>query len=156
MRAIAGFFFAATFLICSGCGPVASPGDRVVIDQSANFHRAVMPALLDSDASLNRYLQQIGDRIVAAAKDVHNDRGGPPSHFAEPSEWMFTKNIEFHLAAVKTINAFTIGGEHVYVYNGLFQRCNNEDDLAAVLAHEYAHIYSRHLDRKSTRLNSTH
>jgi predicted Zn-dependent protease len=31
------------------------------------------------------------------------------------------------------------------VYNALFQMCKSEDELAAVMAHEYAHVYCRHV-----------
>jgi predicted Zn-dependent protease len=50
-----------------------------------------------------------------------------------------------------TINAFTTGGHYVYIYNALFQMCKNEDELAAVMAHEYAHIYCRHVQKGSGR-----
>jgi predicted Zn-dependent protease len=51
----------------------------------------------------------------------------------------------------KTLNAFTTGGTHIYIYNALFQLCANEDELAAVMAHEYGHIYCRHVDKGMNR-----
>jgi predicted Zn-dependent protease len=58
---------------------------------------------------------------------------------------MFSKDMKFHLVNSKTLNAFTTGGEHMYIYNELFQKCKDEDELAAVMAHEYAHVYCRHV-----------
>jgi predicted Zn-dependent protease len=58
---------------------------------------------------------------------------------------MFNQPISFHLVNSKTLNAFTTGGVHVYVYNELFQKCETEDELAAVMSHEFAHIYCRHV-----------
>jgi predicted Zn-dependent protease len=51
----------------------------------------------------------------------------------------------------KTLNAFTTGGEHMYVYTALFQLCKDENDLAAVMSHEYAHVYSRHVQKGTQR-----
>src|SRR5262249_37872421 len=45
----------------------------------------------------------------------------------------------------KTVNAFTTGGDHMYVYNALFQMCKDEDELAAGMSHEYGHVYGRHV-----------
>lgn len=42
------------------------------------------------------------------------------------------------------INAFSIPGGHVYVCKGLLNLLDDDDDLAFVLAHEIAHIVSRH------------
>lgn len=43
-----------------------------------------------------------------------------------------------------TINAFSLPGGYIYVTRGLLALANNEAELAAVIAHEMAHIDSRH------------
>ena len=59
---------------------------------------------------------------------------------------MFDKNaMQFHFVNSKTLNAFTTGGQHMYVYTALFEQCKSEDELAAVMSHEFAHVYSRHV-----------
>jgi len=60
---------------------------------------------------------------------------------------MFSKEVGFHLVDSGQVNSFTSGGHHVYVYDGLFQLCRSEDELAAVFCHEYAHIYARHVEQ---------
>ena len=60
-------------------------------------------------------------------------------------------NMKFHLVNSKTVNAFTTGGEHMYVYTALFQMCQSEDELAAVMSHEFAHVYSRHVQKGTDR-----
>src|SRR5205085_11668751 len=74
---------------------------------------------------------------------------GPKSHFDEKQkqQWMFSQNMRFHFVNSKTLNAFTTGGEHMYIYNELFQECKSEDELAAVMSHEYAHVYCRHVQK---------
>jgi predicted Zn-dependent protease len=63
---------------------------------------------------------------------------------------MFTEE-EFHLVNSDTLNAFTTGGEHAYIYTKLMQECKNEDELAAVVAHEYGHVYARHVHKGMNR-----
>ena len=54
---------------------------------------------------------------------------------------LFSPSPEKKGSNSKTINAFTTGGHYVYIYDALFQMCKNEDELAAVMAHEYGHIH---------------
>ncbi len=61
------------------------------------------------------------------------------------------QDIHWQLVNSKTVNAFTTGGHYVYIYDALFQMCKNEDELAAVMAHEYGHIYSRHVQKGTGR-----
>jgi len=54
---------------------------------------------------------------------------------------------EVHVLGVDQFNAFTPGGGKVFVYSGLFQPdigVQTDDELAAVLAHEIAHVAARH------------
>lgn len=43
-----------------------------------------------------------------------------------------------------TINAFVIPGGHVFVYSGIVDFLQNDDELAAVIAHELGHAERRH------------
>ncbi len=45
----------------------------------------------------------------------------------------------------KTVNAFAALGGHIYVYDGLLQQARSPEELAGVLAHEIAHVRSRHV-----------
>jgi predicted Zn-dependent protease len=54
---------------------------------------------------------------------------------------------EIHLIDDKQWNAFTIGGGKVFVYTGIFKgklAIQDDDELAAILAHEIAHVTARH------------
>lgn len=52
----------------------------------------------------------------------------------------------YHVAILDTdeINAFATSGGHILVTRGLLKITSNEDQLAAVLAHELAHIQKNH------------
>lgn len=47
----------------------------------------------------------------------------------------------------KEINAFAIPGGYIYVFDSIINILDNENQLAALLAHEYSHIELRHSTR---------
>lgn len=141
----------ATTLLAVGCA-----SDKQVISNASNAHSQLKPAVLE-DAAVGGYLQQIGDRIVAAArKAVSDDPEFAPkaNKRGEDTSWMYN-DIKFHFVNSKTLNAFTTGGNHVYIYLALFEQCTTEDELAAVVAHEYAHIFCRHVQAGMNRQYTT-
>jgi predicted Zn-dependent protease len=139
----------------AGCaGPAVSPTDKSLITQADQLHARLGPAVLeDKDPKLKRYFEQLAARILAAAKDA--DQQGlikpPTGAEAGSTAWMFSNDVDFHLIDSDLPNAFTSGGKHVYVYNGLFQQCRNEDELASLLCSEYARVYSRQVQREIRR-----
>jgi predicted Zn-dependent protease len=83
--------------------------------------------------------------------ELDKEKVGPRAHFdATDNSWMF-KDIHWQLVNSKTVNAFTTGGHYDYIYLELFKMCKSEDELAAVLAHEYGHIYCRHVQKGGNR-----
>lgn len=80
---------------------------------------------LYDDPQLNQYVDQLGQRLVAAS-----DRRPIP--------------YTFQVIASDEVNAFTIPGGYIYVTTGLIRATDNEAQLAAVLAHEIAHVNQRH------------
>ena len=150
-RPVSYALLAALFLAVSLTGCTSGPtpmtrADRVVLDQTARIHTAVAPAgMLEQDPQLREYFKEVSNRLVAVARRWDWSKWGPDAHFQKPAEWMFSQNMQFHLMDAHPVNAFTTGGEHVYIYNDIFQTCQSEDELAAVMAHEYAHIYARHV-----------
>ena len=117
--------------------------DRQVIAQAADAHSMIRPAVI-TQQDLAAYVERVGDRVVAAAREVarDDDRIDP-----EKSAWMF-EDVRFHLVNSDVLNAFTTGGEHVYLYGELLRACEDEDEFAAVVAHEFGHIYGRHVHDK--------
>lgn len=62
---------------------------------------------------------------------------------------------EIHVLESPEWNAFTIGGGKVFVNTGIFQTelgLKDDNELAAVLAHEMAHVAARHASEKSGKL----
>jgi predicted Zn-dependent protease len=134
-----------SFIGAGGCAT-----DRQVISQATTIHQGLEPAVMD-DPTLNRYINAVGQRIVDVADELDKQGFGPASHKkSEDTSWMF-KDMQFHFVNSKTLNAFTTGGKHMYIYNELFQTVKNEDELAAVMAHEDAHVYARHVAKAMDR-----
>jgi len=77
-----------------------------------------------ANATLQKYVAGVGAAIAAVA-----DREMP---------------YRYALLASDTPNAFALPGGKIYVTAGLMRRMTNERQLAAVLAHETAHVVHRH------------
>ncbi len=50
----------------------------------------------------------------------------------------------FRIVNSKEVNSLGFPGGAVYVYRGMLELASNDDEVAAILAHEIAHIASRH------------
>lgn len=70
---------------------------------------------------------EVGQKVVAAS----GDQPGFP--------------YSFYVLNSSDVTAFSAPGGHVYVTTGLLRHLESEDELAAVLGHEIAHINEHHL-----------
>ena len=132
-------------LLGTGCA-----SDKQIIGQANQFHSGLQKAVIE-DAQLSAYLQKVGDRIIASAADLDRQGYGPDSARKEDNKWMFNGGMKFYFVNSPTLNAFTTGGNYMYIYTGLFQNCDTEDELTAVMAHEFAHVYGRHVQKGTDR-----
>lgn len=80
------------------------------------------------DPLLTDYLQQLGQRLVEAGESG-------------------AAGFNFFLIDSPQINAFAGPGGNIGVYTGLLLTTETESELAAVLAHEIAHVTQQHLLR---------
>ncbi|MGN6504543.1 MAG: M48 family metalloprotease [Tepidisphaeraceae bacterium] len=137
---VSAFVGSAAALLIGGCAT-----DKSVIAKAQDEHAQLEPAVIN-DPQVDAYMKQIGDRIVAAAKELDAQGVGPSAHKKGDTSWMF-KDVQFHMVNSNTLNAFTTGGHHVYIYSELFTTAKTEDEFAAVCSHEFAHIYCRHVQQ---------
>jgi len=131
-----------------GCthGHLSLVGDQTVISQADQAQQSLAPAVI-TDPMLANYIQSVGQRIIQSAAELNRRGYSTGYHADENTDWMYSNQMQFHFVNSKTLNAFTTGGTHMYVYSELFRQCRDEDELAAVMAHEYAHVYSRHVQK---------
>ena len=132
-------------LFSTGCS-IFRPSDQAVIGQANQVHSQLDAAVI-RDAGVQRYMDAIGERIIDGAIEYEKEGRASEEHAAQDNSWLYSGDIQFHLVNSKTLNAFTTGGQHIYIYNQLFQDAKSEDELAAVMAHEFAHVYGRHVHR---------
>ncbi|HQP91742.1 MAG TPA: M48 family metalloprotease, partial [Candidatus Omnitrophota bacterium] len=123
------------FFIC-GCATVYNPAtgrkELILINsaQEVQLGRSMSENIIKqeqrpvNDASKQRYVNQVGQRIVQAS-----DR----------------REIVYHFMVLDSpdYNAFALPGGYVYVYEGLLDKID-EAMLAAVLAHEVGHVAAKH------------
>jgi predicted Zn-dependent protease len=83
---------------------------------------------------MTAYVNAVGNVIAAAAMETTR-KGDRPSPIAG---WHFV------IVDDDTINAVSAPGGYIMVHKGLIKAAKNEDQLAAVLAHEVAHVVRGH------------
>ena len=83
---------------------------------------------LVDDTELTDYLNNLGYRLVASSAENRQD-------------------FEFFVLRDNTLNAFALPGGFIGVHTGLILAAQSESELAAVLAHEIAHVTQHHLAR---------
>ena len=83
---------------------------------------------LHPDQRAQAFLDQIGARLVSGTT-------------ARSSGYQF----DFHLLAdPRTVNAFALPGGQTFITAALFNKLENEDQLAGVMGHEIGHVLARH------------
>lgn len=113
---------------------LGSSADRVMSPQEAEqygaeFLRELRAAhLVMDDPQVDQYLHTLGYRLAAVSAD-------PSQHYT------------FTLINVPEINSFATFGGYIFIFSGMFTITQNQDQLAAVMAHELAHISQHHLQR---------
>lgn len=105
------------------------PSEEHYIGRSVAAQILALPAYpVDDDARLQAYVERIGHGLVAT-----NDKVRHPF-------------LDYRFALLKTdeVNAFACPGGLILVSRGLLAKARSEDEVAAVLAHEIAHVTLKH------------
>jgi len=92
------------------------------------YRRLLASPRFVEDYLLQHYIQSIGNRI-----SQHSDLRG-----VEPVFSLYQDNA---------VNAYAVPGGYITLYTGLVLAAERESELAAVVAHEIAHLTQRHLPR---------
>ena len=81
---------------------------------------------LDQNPKLTQYVNEVGQTVAR--------KSSRPNPF---------KGYHFAVLDTQEINAFACPGGTILITRGLIQTCKNEDQLAAVLAHEVGHVANK-------------
>ena len=138
---ISGFLLAASLIFLATSGPLAATQNLPQIGEPAdaalspatereigkNFIRQIRASVpVVRDIQIAEYLDAMGARLSANVADSD------------------THEFTFFIIENPTINAFAIPGGYIGLNSGLIEAMNVEDQLAAVVGHEIAHITQRH------------
>jgi predicted Zn-dependent protease len=113
---------------------LGSSADTIMSPQEADqygaeFLRELRAAhLVMDDPQVDQYLRTLGYRLASSSAD-------PSQHYT------------FTLINVPEINSFATFGGYNFIFSGMLTITQNQDQLAAVMAHELAHISQHHLQR---------
>ena len=81
---------------------------------------------------LQNYINSLGNFIVSTSE-------------------MPDKKFTFTILDSPIVNAFALPGGYIYLTRGLISLCQNEAQLAGVIAHEIGHVTARHTARRYTK-----
>lgn len=108
---------------------------RLGREYSAEIDKELKPS---EDVAAIERVRRIGNELAAIAiKDQVSVRWGDPRLNPFP--------YEFRVVQGKDVNAFSLPGGIIYVYEGLLKYVESDDELAGVLAHEISHAAFRHI-----------
>ncbi|HMI37869.1 MAG TPA: M48 family metalloprotease [Steroidobacteraceae bacterium] len=138
---VAGLLLAAgahaasdTSAVSSQLPDMGSP-ENAILSKSDEYQIGLMAMrelrgqdLILEDPELADYIQHLGSRLAAQARDDD-------------------QNFQYFIIRSLDINAFATYGGFICVNSGLILLTESESDLAAVLAHETAHVRQRHIAR---------
>lgn len=102
----------------------------------------------EDEAAIKR-VKTIGAEMAAIANSMHAEATWGDKR---PSKF----NYEFKVVKGDDVNAFSLPGGIIYVYEGLVKYAESDDELAGVMGHEISHAAFRHvwaLQRQSEKLN---
>lgn len=87
--------------------------------------------------------------------EQHPKKASTTAMLQKIAQYTHRKDLRYNLHIIddnKIANAFSIAGGHVYVTAKLLSWVESDDELAFVLAHEIAHVDSKHGIRKVAKL----
>ncbi|MGV8833711.1 MAG: M48 family metalloprotease [Devosia sp.] len=146
---------AVSLLALSGCTTLTS--SNIAVSQTGDRPAPTVDTGGTDDAAVGR---REHPRIIAANGGVYSDR---------PAEIMVARIVGRLLAAAEQpnaqfqvtildsseVNAFALPGGYIYVTRGILALASDTSELAAVLAHEIAHVTLRHARARTDRTRTT-
>jgi predicted Zn-dependent protease len=147
---------AALLALLAGCSSVLGPG--VAVSTTGDNMAPLVSDTGDPEDDIIGAREN--PRIVASYGGIYSDR---------PAEIMLAQIVGKLLAAADQpntrftvtildsaeVNAFALPGGYIYVTRGILALANDQSELAAVLAHEIAHVVLKHARARTNRIKTT-
>jgi beta-barrel assembly-enhancing protease len=125
---------------------------------------AALPFLIEEEANADLFRpsasdqkklgEQAAQEVVKKYRVVNDSRArkfnriGTRLVNALPSDVREKWDYRFRVVESKDVNAFALPGGNMFMYTGLLDRIGSDDELAAVTAHEIAHVRGEHWARQ--------
>ncbi len=121
--------------VCGIISPKSVSG--ITIQEEEELSHEFMKLILSHyeiirDPLIVNYVNKVGQKIVSTL---------PPQPFP----------YHFYVIKEDTYNAFATPAGHIFVYSGLLEAMDSEEELACILAHEISHVLCRHISQKIER-----
>jgi len=139
MKNIVVIFVSGFVIFASGCATreyntATGREDIIFVDtqKEVNIGKSIAEGIeksreimLDTDPLMTERVNEVGQRIASVSdrKEVR---------------------YSFRVIDKDDVNAFALPGGYVFVFRGLVEKTPQDDELAAVIAHEIAHVVARH------------
>jgi predicted Zn-dependent protease len=132
--------FVLALVAAAGCAQLLAPianVNVVSVEQEAQISSQFVKEVeskqpIVRDSEVQDYVSRLGGRLA--------------STIARP-DFPFV----FRVVDDASVNAFNVGGGHVYVHSGMLKAAETEGQLASVLAHEMGHQTHRHVAKMISR-----
>lgn len=121
--------------VLSGLFPSEVAG--ITVKEEEELSRQMLTAIYShyeiiDDPEIVAYVNEVGNRILATLPE-------------QPFKY------HFHVIKEDVYNAFATPAGHIFVYSGLMEAMDEEEELAGILGHEIGHVYCRHISQKIER-----
>lgn len=107
--------------------------DSIAAQGVASFQEMQKQIPLSKDPRQVAYVQCISDNITRQIPGLRE-----PGQLSIPANW------EVRTFASEDVNAFALPGGKIGVFTGLLKVATTQDQVAAVVGHEVAHVLARH------------
>lgn len=125
--------FAVAALLISSCttGPKFIPDAYLDSMAASQFSSMKKEVPISSNPAYNQQVTRVGTRVAeVVSSELPN------------AQW------EFVVFEDEALNAFAMPGGKIGVYTGLLELCESDDELAAVMGHEVAHVLLEHANQR--------
>jgi predicted Zn-dependent protease len=133
LLAVAGYLTACATSPLGRDQLILFPDDQVAQMGAAAYQELKSSTPVTKDSRAGRYVSCVADALT---------RASPEGHAVASGQWEVT------VFADDQINAFALPGGKIGVYQGLLSVADGQDQLATVVAHEIAHVLSRHSNER--------
>ncbi|MEW6991695.1 M48 family metallopeptidase [Colwelliaceae bacterium 6441] len=139
MKSLLFVVFPVFVMIVTGCAKSSTGRSQITLFSSSELNKMGVTSFeelkkkekISTDKKTNQYVQCVADSVI---KNV------PQS--AHKGAW------EVVVFDSEQVNAFALPGGKIGVYTGILKVAENQDQLAAIIGHEVAHVIERHSNER--------